>query len=260
MARKYKPRNPFDPGSKLDPVMTLDLLSYLITGKPSKVIAQHMGVSENTVSALSARFRKNLRTSPLVRQACFELFYEAGTLGKDTYTHLLDGPDAARPGYFTDLANCIFHCPGQFKTKAADWTKTISGMDKRLLNMRQSQSFLTAAVGNGTLLVRRACENCSSYRHGPIKNFAFHVTYERYLRERNFGMKHVEDYYLLFMAFYLLHMTSIQDAGVTWADDEIHLPNDSLEGMQEKYLCSSDHVSFCVVQYMGKFIQDDPLE
>jgi|EndMetStandDraft_4_1072995.scaffolds.fasta_scaffold108998_2 hypothetical protein len=141
MVRKHKPRNPYAPGSKLAPSRTLEIICYLLSGRPSALIAAQMSISKNTVSTTSAKFRKKIRTSPAVRQACFELFYGGGHLQREIYIHLLDGPDAARPGYFADFETCVFRCPSAFLLKTASFPRFIFASNRRLLNLSQSQPF-----------------------------------------------------------------------------------------------------------------------
>jgi hypothetical protein len=146
------------------------------------------GIEEHSL-ALAAKFRRKLRTSATARQACFEPFYEMGALDKDIYIHFLDGPDAARPGYFTDLAHCIFRCPSQFAIKKSEWPSLIGKTKTRVLNLGQAHRFFEKTLGPD-LHVRQACQGCRMRAEGPLRELHFYVAYEGFLRERNLRTEH----------------------------------------------------------------------
>jgi hypothetical protein len=261
MVRRYQPRNPIDPGSKLPEAKTLGILHYLLAGRPSAWIATRESVSKNTVSAISAKFRRKLRTSAAVRQACFEVFYENRLIDRDVYICLLDLPARVDSTYYADVANCVFRCPSQFSLKAPDWTRFIVGSSKRVLNLRQTQAFFKLAFGDNGFLLRRACASCSAIRRGPISRPEFFGIYSIYLRSRNLRAEDVEDYFLLFAIFLFLHFTAINQFGVSWLNDEITFP-DALDWdkLPERYVDRMSALLFELVSYIASFLENDPLE
>jgi hypothetical protein len=260
MVRNYQPRNPFDPKSKLALGKTLGIIHYLLAGRPSAWIAEKESVSKNTVSALSARFRRKLRTSAPVRQSCFEPFYVHGFLLRDTYVHFLDGPDTMLPEYFTDLANCVFHCPAQFQINTADYGRTLFALGGRQLNLRQSQNILTFICGDSDRLVRTPCQGCRIMKEGPVRSMEFCVLFNMYLRQRNLRKEHIEEYYLLFAITFLLNLAAMAACGIGWTPDESQLPGEAeWEQLPQRYAKEMNTILYSYIEYMSGFLKDDPL-
>ena len=238
---------------------TISVIAYLLMGRPGAWIAKKESLSKNTVSALSARFRRKIRTSAAVRQSCFELLYNDGRLVKETYIHLLDGPDKAPPDFFAAVTKCVFNCPSQFSVGLTDWTQFLFTTNRRLLNLRQTQDFLKHNIGETGIAVRTPCQGCRAMEIGT-KRVEFYATYRGYLRAHNLGAKHVEEYYLLFWVFYLVHMMAINRMGFGISEDEIHMPSqEAWEQLPAWYAAEKNTILRSLVHYICSFIEDDPL-
>jgi hypothetical protein len=259
MVRNYQPRNPFDPKSKLSPSTTLHIIHYLLAGRPSAWIAEKEAVSKNTVSALSARFRRKLQTSEPVRQSCFEVFYEHGYMPRELYVHLLDGPDAAPQEFFEDLAHCVFRCPAEISIANPGFPKFLRTSERRLLNSRQTQSFLEVLFGDKNAALRQNCQACPLGVQTPIGPI-FPVAYHTYLRVRNLRIEHVREYFLLFTAHYYLHLVAMEKVGVRWSPDEIFLPDEAdWPKLPEMYIRELNALIKGLLDYVQDFLVEYPL-
>jgi hypothetical protein len=259
MVRNYRPKNPVDPGSKLGVERTMEILTHILYGKKSAWIAEHHKVSKNTVSAISARFRRKIRSSETIRQACFEPFYELGLIDKTVYTHLLDGPEGVRPDYFSDLANCIFRCPSQFSVKTSEWPGLIAKTKTRILNKDQTSRYFNKTAGP-MLHVRQHCQKCPMMEKGPITPLGYYVAYDGFLRERSLRAEHVEEYYYLFLIIYMLLMWSLHVSGVSWKDNEMIFPGEATwEEHNERLAQVLGLKTLQLSLYIGNALIEDPL-
>lgn len=259
MVRHYKPKNPIDPGSKLSHNQTLGIIRYLIAGRRGAWIAKMEGVSENTVSSVASKFRKKMRTSPVVRQGCFEPFYVSGVMSKEFYEWVLDLP-SEDSDYYQRAAHCALHCPSEFENQASDWSHFIRGSNQRLLNMGQSQRLFETAFGDGFIRLRHVCSTCPVSSEGPLFKKQFHNFMGFYLRERNLRKDSVQEHYLVCAVYYFLHYKSMFNLGITWTNNEIIIPDEIVwDQLPVRFAEQMKAGSFALVQYFCQFLEEDPL-
>lgn len=260
MVRTYQPRNPIDPGSKLQVDKSFAIIHQLLAGRRSAWIAEHEKVSKNTVTAISTKFRRKLRSSTALRQACLEPFYKGGYLSREAYIHFLDGPAGYPPGYFEDVARCVFRCPSQFLLDPADFSRFVHASKRRVLNLQQMQTYVTAIQEGRGMHLREACPGCAAMG-GPVSEPGFYLGYRDYLIARKLRANSVEEHYFLYAVFYLLHHNAIDAIGILWSADEVQVPERAnREGVEREYHVAMFHLVRQLVGLIDNVLRNDPLE
>lgn len=259
MVRNYKPKNPYDPGSKLAPEKTLAIIHFLLAGRKADWIAKKEAVSKNTVSSLSARFRKKLLASDAVRQACLEPFYQNGLLSKEAYVEFYYIPKAPE-WYMEEAAMCALQCPAEVQLHHGKAANLAIKAGERVLNRQVTESFMSHAFGNELILVRGRCTACLMQKMAYTKPQEFHLMFGLYLKERKLGRQQVADYYLLFTVHYLIHITALRSMGLEWLGDELALPEGfDMSALPKQYIDTVMTVTTDLVKYLSRFLQEDPL-